>query len=148
MRDGLSDQVRFTALSVLEFYNNELGDFQPVLRTIIFLFFANLFMIFAGYGHLKHFNSKSLFFVIFFSRGIAFFEYVLQVPANRIGFQYYSLGQLKIIQEVITMIVFAGFVILYMKQPLKPDYLWAGLCLVGAVCFMFCESQSQAWFLL
>jgi hypothetical protein len=96
-------------------------------------------MTFAWYGHLKNFNSKPLLFVIFFSWGIAFFEYVLQVPANRIGFQYYSLGQLKIIQEVITMIVFAGFAIMYMKQPLKLDYLWAGLCLVGAVYFMFRE---------
>jgi hypothetical protein len=80
-------------------------------------------MTFAWYGHLKKFNSKPLLFVIFFSWGIAFFEYVLQVPANRIGFQYYSLGQLKIIQEVITMIVFAGFAIMYMKQPLKLDFL-------------------------
>jgi hypothetical protein len=96
-------------------------------------------MTFAWYGHLKNFNSKPLLFVIFFSWGIAFFEYVLQVPANRIGFQYYSLGQLKIIQEVITMVVFAGFAIMYMKQPLKLDFLWAGLCLVGAVYFMFRE---------
>jgi len=76
-------------------------------------------------------------FVIICSWGIAFFEYVLQVPANRIGFQYYSLGQLKIMQEVITMIVFAGFAIFYMKQPLKLNFLWAGLCMVGAVYFMF-----------
>jgi len=100
-------------------------------------------MTFAWYGHLKNFNSKQLLFVILFSWGIAFFEYVLQVPANRIGFQYYSLGQLKIIQEVITMIVFAGFAIMYMKQPLKLDFLWAGLCLVGAVYFMFREGLPQ-----
>jgi hypothetical protein len=100
-------------------------------------------MTFAWYGHLKNFNSKPLLFVILFSWGIAFFEYVLQVPANRIGFQYYSLGQLKIIQEVITMIVFAGFAIMYMKQPLKLDFLWAGLCLVGAVYFMFREGLPQ-----
>jgi hypothetical protein len=96
-------------------------------------------MTFAWYGHLKNFNHKPLLFVILFSWGVAFFEYVLQVPANRIGFQYYSLGQLKVIQEVITMIVFAGFAIMYMKQPLKMDFLWAGLCLVGAVYFMFRE---------
>jgi uncharacterized protein len=96
-------------------------------------------MTFAWYGHLKNFNSKPLLFVIFFSWGIAFFEYFLQVPANRIGFQYYSLGQLKVIQEVITMIVFAGFAMMYMKQPLKLDFLWAGLCLVGAAYFMFRE---------
>jgi hypothetical protein len=101
-------------------------------------------MTFAWYGHLKNFNSKPLLFVIFFSWGIAFFEYVLQVPANRIGFQYYSLGQLKVIQEVITMIVFAGFAIMYMKQPLKLDFLWAGLCLVGAAYFIFREGLPQA----
>jgi hypothetical protein len=101
-------------------------------------------MTFAWYGHLKNFNSKPLLFVILFSWGIAFFEYVLQVPANRIGFQYYSLGQLKVIQEVITMIVFAGFAIMYMKQPLKLDFLWAGLCLVGAAYFIFREGLPQA----
>jgi len=101
-------------------------------------------MTFAWYGHLKNFNHKPLLFVILFSWGVAFFEYVLQVPANRIGFQYYSLGQLKIIQEVITMIVFAGFAIMYMKQPLKMDFLWAGLCLVGAVYFMFREGLPHA----
>lgn len=94
-------------------------------------------MTFAWYGHLKNLNSKPLYLVIAISWGIAFFEYVLQVPANRIGFEHYSLGQLKIIQEVITMIVFAGFATLYMKQPLKLDFLWAALCMVGAVYFMF-----------
>jgi len=108
-----------------------------LLKTIVLLFFSNIFMTFAWYGHLKNFNSKPLVFVILFSWGLAFFEYALQVPANRIGFQYYSLGQLKIIQEIITMIVFAGFAIMYMKQPLKLDFLWAGLCLVGEAYFMF-----------
>lgn len=115
-----------------------------MFRTIVLLFFSNLFMTFAWYGHLKNFNSKPLAFVILFSWGIAFFEYVLQVPANRIGFQYYSLGQLKVIQEIITMIVFAGFALLYMKQPLKLDFLWAGFCLVGAAYFMFREGLPQA----
>jgi len=101
-------------------------------------------MTFAWYGHLKNFNSKPLMFVILFSWGIAFFEYVLQVPANRIGFQYYSLGQLKIIQEIIMMIVFAGFAIMYMKQPLKLDFLWVGLCLVGAAYFMFRNGLPQS----
>jgi len=101
-------------------------------------------MTFAWYGHLKNFNSKPLFFVILFSWGIAFFEYVLQVPANRIGFQYYSLGQLKVIQEVITMVVFAGFAVMYMKQPLKLDFLRAGLCLVGAAYFMFRNGLPQS----
>ena len=108
-----------------------------MFKPVILLFFSNLFMTFAWYGHLKNLNSKPLFMVIVISWGIAFFEYVLQVPANRIGFEHYSLAQLKIIQEVITMIVFAGFAILYMKQPLKLDYLWAALCMIGAVYFMF-----------
>jgi hypothetical protein len=108
-----------------------------VLKPVVLLLFSNLFMTFAWYGHLKNLNTKPLFLVIMISWGIAFFEYVLQVPANRIGFEHYSLGQLKIIQEVITMIVFAGFAILYMKQPLKMDFLWAALCMVGAVYFMF-----------
>lgn len=108
-----------------------------MVKPLVLLFFSNLFMTFAWYGHLKNLNSKPLFLVIMISWGIAFFEYVLQVPANRIGFEHYSLGQLKIIQEVITMIVFAGFAILYMKQPLKMDFLWAALCMVGAVYFMF-----------
>lgn len=108
-----------------------------MLKPVVLLFFSNLFMTFAWYGHLKNLNSKPLFLVIVISWGIAFFEYVLQVPANRIGFEHYSLAQLKIIQEVITMIVFAGFAILYMKQPLKLDFLWAAFCMVGAVYFMF-----------
>lgn len=108
-----------------------------MLKPVVLLFFSNLFMTFAWYGHLKTFNRKPLYLVIVISWGIAFFEYVLQVPANRIGFEYYSLSQLKIIQEVVTMIVFAGFAILYMKQPLKLDFLWAVLCMVGAVYFMF-----------
>lgn len=100
-------------------------------------------MIFAWYGHLKSMNNKPLLFVILLSWGIAFFEYVLQVPANLIGFQHYNIGQLKVIQEVITMVVFAGFAFLYMKQPLTLDYLWAGICLVGAVYFMFRDGLPQ-----
>ena len=107
------------------------------MKTVGLLFFSNIFMTFAWYGHLKNLNSKPLMLAILASWGIAFFEYVLQVPANRIGFQQYSLGQLKIIQEVITMVVFAGFATLYMRMPLKLDYLWAALCLVGASYFMF-----------
>jgi uncharacterized protein (DUF486 family) len=107
------------------------------VKTVSLLFFSNIFMTFAWYGHLKNLNSKPLMLAILASWGIAFFEYVLQVPANRIGFQQFSLGQLKIIQEVITMVVFAGFATLYMREPLKLDYLWAGLCLVGASYFMF-----------
>lgn len=94
-------------------------------------------MTFAWYGHLKTLKASPLYIVILISWGIAFFEYVLQVPANRMGSEYFTLPQLKIIQEVLTMIVFAGFTVLYMKAPLKLDYLWASLCLVGAVYFVF-----------
>lgn len=107
--------------------------FKPILLLVL----SNFFMTFAWYGHLKNMGNKPLLFVILFSWGIAFFEYILQVPANRIGIRYFNIGQLKIIQEVVTMSVFAIFAVFYMKQPLKLDYLWAGLCLVGAVYFMF-----------
>ncbi len=108
-----------------------------MLKTIVLLTFSNMFMTFAWYGHLKTMSTKPLILVILVSWGIAFFEYTLQVPANRIGYKYYDLGQLKVIQEIITMTVFAGFAYLYMKQPLRLDYLWAGICLAGAAYFMF-----------
>jgi len=104
---------------------------------IFLLICSNLFMTYAWYGHLKDMRGKALLFAILVSWGIAFFEYCLQVPANRIGFQYYSLGQLKVLQEVITMSVFALFCVFYMKEPLKLDFLWAGICLIGAAYFMF-----------
>ena len=110
---------------------------MAIYQTVGLLFLSNIFMTFAWYGHLKTINSTPLWMAIMVSWGIAFFEYVLQVPANRIGFGTMNLAQLKIIQEVITMVVFAGFSVLYMKQSLKLDYLWAGLCLVGAVYFVF-----------
>lgn len=94
-------------------------------------------MTFAWYGHLKDHKESPLLWVIFISWGIAFFEYVLQVPANRLGSNLFTLAQLKIIQEIITMIVFVGFSVFYMKQPLKMDYIWASFCLVGAVYFVF-----------
>jgi uncharacterized protein (DUF486 family) len=94
-------------------------------------------MTFAWYGHLKSLKESPLLTVILISWGIAFFEYCLQVPANRIGFSHFSLPQLKIIQEVITLIVFLGFSYFIMKQPLKLDFLYAGLCLCGAVYFIF-----------
>ena len=103
------------------------------------LFGSNIFMTIAWYGHLKNLQGRPLYFVVLVSWGIAFFEYCLQVPANRLGVQHYSLAQMKIIQEIMTMIVFAGFLVFYMRQPLKLDYLWAGLCLVGAVYFVFRE---------
>jgi len=98
---------------------------------------SNLFMTYAWYGHLRDLKGKPLLVAILASWGVAFLEYCLQVPANRIGHQYYSLSQLKIIQEIVTVCVFACFCLLYMKQPLKLDFLWAGLCLVGAAYFMF-----------
>ena len=94
-------------------------------------------MTFAWYGHLKELNSKPWIIAALISWGVALFEYMFQVPANRIGFSVLSIGQLKIIQEVVTLSVFVPFSLFYMKEPLKLDYLWAGLCLVGAVYFMF-----------
>ena len=109
-----------------------------MLKTIIFLFFSNLFMTFAWYGHLKNFNHKPLLFVILFSWGVAFFEYVLQVPANRIGFHYYSLGQLKVIQEVITLTVFVIFTLLVFKtESFRMNHVIGFIFLVLAVYFIF-----------
>lgn len=108
-----------------------------VLRTILLLTLSNVFMTFAWYAHLKNLASKPWYIAALLSWGIALFEYLLQVPANRIGYSAYSLPQLKILQEVITLSVFVPFVLIYMKQPLKLDYLWAALCMVGAVYFIF-----------
>lgn len=108
-----------------------------MLKPIFLLILSNLFMTFAWYGHLKNMSGKPLYFVILMSWGIAFFEYTLQVPANRMGSRYYNIGQLKVMQEMITMCIFPMFAFFYMKQPLKLDYLWAGLCLIGAAYFMF-----------
>jgi uncharacterized protein (DUF486 family) len=105
--------------------------------TVLLLVCSNIFMTFAWYAHLRDLSTKPWLVAVFVSWGIAFFEYVLQVPANRIGFQSLELAQLKILQEVITLTVFVPFAILYMKQPFKTDFLWAGLCLLGAVYFMF-----------
>ncbi|MBS0507605.1 MAG: DMT family protein [Proteobacteria bacterium] len=107
------------------------------LQTILLLLASNVFMTFAWYGHLKNLAAAPWYVAALASWGIALFEYLLQVPANRIGHAQFSLGQLKIMQEVITLSVFVPFAVLYMNQPLKWDYLWAGLCLVGAVFFIF-----------
>lgn len=104
---------------------------------LVLLAFSNVFMTYAWYGHLKDFRARPLYIVIIISWAVAFFEYCLQVPANRIGSGFYSLAQLKIIQEVLALIIFAAFSILYMKQKLSWDYLWAGMCLAGAAFFMF-----------
>jgi uncharacterized protein (DUF486 family) len=110
---------------------------SPVLRTIILLTLSNVFMTFAWYAHLKQLNQKPWLVAALISWGIALFEYLLQVPANRIGYTVLTLPQLKILQEVITLSVFVPFMLLYMRQPLKLDYLWASLCMLGAVYFMF-----------
>jgi len=108
-----------------------------VLKTILLLGLSNVFMTFAWYAHLKNLSDRPWYIAAFLSWGIAFFEYMLQVPANRAGYTALSLGQLKILQEVITLSVFVPFAIFYMQQPLKLDFLWAGLCLLGAVYFTF-----------
>ncbi len=108
-----------------------------VVKTVLLLLAANVFMTFAWYAHLKDMKAKPWFIAAVVSWSIAFFEYLLQVPANRIGSEALSLPQLKIIQEVITLTVFVPFVVFYMKQPLKWDYLYAGLCMCGAVYFIF-----------
>jgi len=105
--------------------------------TVILLVLSNVFMTFAWYGHLKTLGSKPLIIAILASWGVAFFEYILQVPANRIGHKALSLGQLKIIQEVITLSVFIPFSALYMKEKLTLDYVYAGICILGAVFFIF-----------
>lgn len=108
-----------------------------ILKTIFLLTISNVFMTFAWYAHLKNLNNKPWIIAALASWGIALFEYLFQVPANRIGFSVMSVAQLKIIQEVITLSVFVPFAVFYMQQPLKLDFLWAGLCLMGAVYFMF-----------
>ncbi|MEN9456152.1 MAG: hypothetical protein EKK59_04600 [Neisseriaceae bacterium] len=109
----------------------------PTTQAILLLICSNIFMTFAWYGHLKNLAGSPWYIAAMISWGIALFEYLLQVPANRIGFQSMNLAQLKIIQEVITLAVFVPFSVLYMQQPFKLDFVWAGLCLVGAVYFMF-----------
>jgi uncharacterized protein (DUF486 family) len=107
------------------------------LQTFVLLSVANVFMTFAWYAHLRNLSGRPWYVAALVSWGIALFEYLLQVPANRIGYTELSLSQLKILQEVITLTVFVPFAMLYMKTPFKLDYIWAGLCLVGAVYFMF-----------
>lgn len=108
-----------------------------VLKTSLLLICSNIFMTFAWYAHLKNLGDKKWYIAALASWGIALFEYLIQVPANRIGYTQLNLGQLKILQEVITLSVFVPFALLYMKQPVKLNFLWAGLCMVAAVYFMF-----------
>ena len=108
-----------------------------VARTAALLVLSNIFMTFAWYAHLRNLSAKPMIVAVLVSWGIAFFEYLLQVPANRIGYTTLQLSQLKILQEVIALGVFVPFAVFYMKQPIKLDFLWAGLCLMGAVYFIF-----------
>jgi uncharacterized protein (DUF486 family) len=110
---------------------------EPVVRTVLLLSASNLFMTFAWYAHLKELASKPWWVAAFVSWGIALFEYLLQVPANRIGYSVLTLPQLKILQEVITLAVFVPFAVFYMGQEIRMNYLYAGVCLLGAVYFMF-----------
>jgi uncharacterized protein (DUF486 family) len=109
----------------------------PALMATALLVLSNVFMTFAWYAHLKNLSGRPWFIAAMVSWGIALFEYLLQVPANRIGAAVYTVPQLKILQEVITLIVFVPFAVLYLGQPVKLDFVWAGLCMVGAVYFVF-----------
>jgi uncharacterized protein (DUF486 family) len=108
-----------------------------MLATVLLLICSNVFMTFAWYAHLRNLADRPWYIAAILSWGIALFEYLLQVPANRIGFGRLSLAQLKVLQEVITLSVFAPFALFYMRQPLNWNYAWAGLCLLGAAYFMF-----------
>jgi uncharacterized protein (DUF486 family) len=108
-----------------------------VLRTIALLICSNVFMTFAWYAHLRNLSGRPWYVAAIVSWGIALFEYLLQVPANRMGYTQLSLAQLKILQEMITLGVFVPFAVFYMRQPLRWDYLWAALCILGAAYFMF-----------
>ena len=114
------------------------------VQTIGLLVLSNVFMTFAWYGHLKNLDTSPWYIAALISWGIALFEYLLQVPANRIGFTVMSVGQLKILQEVITLTVFVPFALFYLKEPLKLDYLWAALCILGAVYFVFRSKLTGA----
>ncbi len=127
---------RGTPKAVMSFFQT-----LPVsLQTIGLLMLSNVFMTFAWYGHLKNLATAPWYIAALVSWGIALFEYLLQVPGNRIGFTLYNIGQLKIMQEVITLAVFVPFAMFYLNEPLKLDYLWAALCMVGAVYFIFRSS--------
>jgi uncharacterized protein (DUF486 family) len=113
-----------------------------LLRTAGLLVLSNIFMTFAWYAHLRNLADRPWYVAAVISWGIALFEYLLQVPANRIGYTTFSLGQLKILQEVITLVVFVPFAVFYMKQPFKLDYVYAALCILGAVYFIFRHSPA------
>lgn len=114
-----------------------------IIPTTLLLIASNVFMTFAWYAHLRNLADKPWYIAAFISWGIALFEYVLQVPANRIGYTQMSLTQLKVLQEIITLSVFVPFAAFYMHKPVKLDYLWAGLCMLGAVYFVFRSPSSS-----
>ena len=115
-----------------------------LLKTSGLLILSNLFMTFAWYAHLRNLSDRKWYIAALVSWGIALFEYLLQVPANRIGYTTYSLGQLKILQEVITLAVFVPFAVIYMKEQMRLDFLWAALCIMGAVYFIFRSHGAAA----
>ena len=117
---------------------------SPILRTVLLLTASNVFMTYAWYGHLRTLEDRKWWIAALLSWGIALFEYLLQVPANRIGFTVMTLPQLKLLQEVITLCVFVPVAYYYMKQPMKLDYLWAAFCLMGAVYFVFRSHGAAA----
>jgi uncharacterized protein (DUF486 family) len=110
---------------------------QPLIRTAVMLGLSNVFMTFAWYGHLKNLNTKPWWIAALVSWGIALFEYLIQVPANRLGYSVMNLAQLKILQEVVTLSVFVPFAVFYMGEPVRMNYVYAGVCLLGAVYFIF-----------
>lgn len=124
----------YNYLNLFEYYN---ALTPPVAKTVLLLLISNTFMSFAWYAHLKNLGSAPLWVAIVTSWLIAFFEYIVMIPANRIGFGSLSLGQLKILQEIVSLSIFVPFAVLYMKEPLKLDYLWAALCMLGAAYFIF-----------
>jgi uncharacterized protein len=109
----------------------------PVATTVVLLVLSNIFMTFAWYAHLRNLSGRPWYVAALASWGIAFFEYMLQVPANRVGYTVMDLSRLKILQEVITLTVFVPFLIVYMRQPFRLDYVWAAICMMGAVYFVF-----------
>jgi uncharacterized protein len=109
----------------------------PIATTVVLLVLSNIFMTFAWYAHLRNLSGRPWYVAALASWGIAFFEYMLQVPANRVGYAVMDLSRLKILQEVITLTVFVPFLIFYMRQPFRLDYVWAAICMMGAVYFVF-----------
>lgn len=136
----LAEYKWYASIAAIHAFHNldsYLNNMRPIYTTVILLAISNVFMTFAWYAHLKEMSNKPWIVAALISWGIALFEYLFQVPANRIGYTELSVAQLKIIQEVISLSVFVPFAYFYLKEPIKLDYLWAGLCIMGAVFFIF-----------